>query len=412
MFKRWPVTLLLASATLTGFLQTTSGAAVPNADASAAQLDETPQLGGNPIDDEVSADGPGNWRHDQLAAAQSMVSNYGITIDEALTQLGYQEALNNVDTSKDRGFQRVYSLYGPEYAVRYVTRSPNLADAARNAVNAALGTVAALDYKVVKLGRGSLVSASRRVSKAAPETDHIDAWLDVESDSVVYYPNVQPSESLRERVAAAAAPAAVRWDITQGAARPFVGGGGTLFGDPRCTGGFVVKVNGSSNLGLAGAGHCPGYVRYSSPTTGPQLNVVQQALGGPSDLAWYDNASVTWSPSFYIGTSGNRAVLGRISYENMKVNDFVCKYGQADGFRCGNITRLDVQPSSYVPNATPTFVGTNVMGCEGDSGGPVFAGNIAMGILSGGLYDASCAPIFFTPQNRLGTQLNVQVLVQ
>src|SRR5690606_32649592 len=67
-------------------------------------------------------------------------------------------------------------------------------------------------------------------------------------------------------------------------------------------------------------------------------------------------------------------------------NTSICKYGVSTGYTCGVIETVTWKPS-YVPNALGTFIrtklATKVIVLSGDSGGPVFSGGTAYGIVSG-----------------------------
>jgi hypothetical protein len=70
---------------------------------------------------------------------------------------------------------------------------------------------------------------------------------------------------------------------------------------------------------------------------------------------------------------------------------FCAKYGRTTGFDCGKIIIRDFCPG-YVPNVVCTFiVASNDDGHDlsspGDSGGPVYTGDTALGIISGERFD-------------------------
>lgn len=68
------------------------------------------------------------------------------------------------------------------------------------------------------------------------------------------------------------------------------------------------------------------------------------------------------------------------------IGEFVCKYGATTGFGCGEIVRRYVKVD-WIPNAQPTFIMLRnsrvAIARPGDSGGPVFLGHVAYGIISG-----------------------------
>jgi hypothetical protein len=344
-------------------------------------------------------------------AAETLAAKHSMSLEEALSQLRAQDPLASYDTSWDSGFEDIRPLYGSDYAIQYTPKDAEAEERVRADLSKQIEIPFRLEFRVTKFGQQELNAAAARIAERVPETNRYSSDFDIPNGTIVFFsPGDQPPSMERE-VANAAAPASVRWENTDQRATDFVGGGGTFFGPPACTGNFVVEVNGGSNTGIAGAGHCALSTYFYSSPNGDPIGRQAGVNSGPADVAWYDSQFITWSPSFYIGTSPNRAVLGTLSYDQLAVGSFVCKYGHADLARCGTITSKTFAPSS-VPNRTNTWPVTDTQACVGDSGGPVYAGNQAVGVLSGGTTSGSCGNYFYTPHNRLGPNIGVHVLVQ
>ena len=68
--------------------------------------------------------------------------------------------------------------------------------------------------------------------------------------------------------------------------------------------------------------------------------------------------------------------------------NYLCHTGKTIGTRCGPFSQGGVTKTYSNPDGTTTTVNglgvVNAVGCVGDSGGPVFVGNLAFGVLSGG----------------------------
>jgi len=203
----------------------------------------------------------------------------------------------------------------------------------------------------------------------------------------------------RERVAARIAaltgvPVMIR--VLDGAAQDNgVAGGGRVEGqDPGqaerhyCTTGFVVTDGARS--GIVTAAHCPDSLTYYEPGGGQvplefvggwgaQFQDVQVHVG-PGDKA----------PLFRAGAEA-RPQLGRRLRSRTRAGETVCHRGEASGYSCAEVDLTDYAPPGTLCGGLchPTWVTVAGPSCRnGDSGGPVFAGTTAFGILKGGNYAA------------------------
>ena len=69
-----------------------------------------------------------------------------------------------------------------------------------------------------------------------------------------------------------------------------------------------------------------------------------------------------------------------------RAGDFVCHYGVSSGYSCATVELTDYAPPGALCGGpcSPTWVTVKGPGCmPGDSGGPVFSGNVAFGIAKG-----------------------------
>ena len=144
----------------------------------------------------------------------------------------------------------------------------------------------------------------------------------------------------------------------------------------------MVKGDGTENLALSSAGHCPAAQSYQGDT----LYRLGHFLEGSQDVGWWDNANITWNKTFYVQPQDVREVYHVKSYSGMNEGDRVCKRGTATGYDCGDISDTTYCPS-YVDNCNSTFVRAHEAGVDlsspGDSGGPVFKIDTAWGLVSG-----------------------------
>jgi streptogrisin C len=155
----------------------------------------------------------------------------------------------------------------------------------------------------------------------------------------------------------------------------------------RCTSGFVV-TNGEINA-ITTAAHCPDQLTYvdldgnSSPTL-PMI--------GSWGLAYRDvqiNGSANSpDPLFYAdrGAGSLRQVETWRSVASTRAGDFVCHYGESSGYSCATVELTDYAPPGDLCGGpcSPTWVTVRGPSCiPGDSGGPVFSGDVAFGIAKG-----------------------------
>ncbi|WP_229052159.1 S1 family peptidase [Aeromicrobium sp. Leaf350] len=154
----------------------------------------------------------------------------------------------------------------------------------------------------------------------------------------------------------------------------------TLTGLGQCTSGFVAKRRGSTQLGVATAGHCPDNLSYYHEGTHevyPLAHVVTSSIGrGDSQFHRSSRMMDAW---FHADTNAGRPVLDvRTPYAG---EGGVCAYGKTTGRKCGSAVAVN----QWITTQTGTKgnqVLTNFSGAEGDSGGPLYGGNTAFGIVS------------------------------
>jgi len=108
---------------------------------------------------------------------------------------------------------------------------------------------------------------------------------------------------------------------------------------------------------------------------------------GTTDAQWHSTPGFTDQPAFIFNEyQQRRDVLSLANTPEIVIGMTLCKYGPAGGYDCGTVDSKTVRPS-YIPNASATYV--RVGNCSvdmtlpGDSGGPVFYGTKAFGIISG-----------------------------
>jgi len=162
-------------------------------------------------------------------------------------------------------------------------------------------------------------------------------------------------------------------------------------GQPRrlfCTTGFVVTDGARS--GIITAAHCPDSLTYYGPD-GTQVPL--EFVGGWGALfqdVQVHVAPVDKPPLFRAG-SAERPQLGRRLRARTRAGETVCHRGESSGYSCAEVDLTDYAPPGELCGGPcdPSWVTVAGPSCRnGDSGGPVFAGTTAFGILKGGNYAA------------------------
>ncbi len=173
-----------------------------------------------------------------------------------------------------------------------------------------------------------------------------------------------------------------------------VAGGGRVEGDNPddgkryfCTTGFVVSDG--ARTGIVTAAHCPDSLTYYDPSGarvplefaggwGAQFQDVQVHVGAGEQ-----------QPVFQAG--GPRPQRGRRLRARTRAGETVCHRGEASGYSCSEVELTDYAPPGDLCGGPchPTWTTVTGPACRnGDSGGPVFVGTTAFGILKGGNYAA------------------------
>ena len=216
------------------------------------------------------------------------------------------------------------------------------------------------------------------------------------------------AEPLRARLAALTH-VPIRLRVVDEPARDLAGieGGarmvGAVPGDPRrylCTAGFVVTDG--ARTALSTAAHCPDtlHVRDAGGREAV-LPFVGQWGWGNQDLQ-INLSDAILAPTFFSDTprTQSRPVTGSRSRAGTRAGDVVCHRGERTGYSCATVELTDFAPAGDLCGGAclPTWTTVSGPGCRsGDSGGPVFAGTVAFGILKGGSYrsDGTCAFYFY-----------------
>lgn len=183
-----------------------------------------------------------------------------------------------------------------------------------------------------------------------------------------------------------------------------------------CTTGFNIK-NAAGTKYSSTAAHCHNYQikvddRKTTGNDNIALNFLSEFWNGSQDFQVMSLASTTHTlnPEFFASDNVVKTLTGRRTRPSTTVGDYVCHYGMKTKYSCGSVTSINAQPyagasnpnkcgpnQNQVCNATWVKVSGPSLDCwGGDSGGPIFIGSVAAGLLSVATYswtDANGNPV-------------------
>jgi len=164
-----------------------------------------------------------------------------------------------------------------------------------------------------------------------------------------------------------------------GRLRTLLSGGDAIYTSSwRCSAG--VNVQSGSTYYFVTAGHCtdglPTWYTSSGLTTAVGPTTGTSFPGNDFGVVRYSNPAVP-----HPGTIGTVDVTGTAT---AYVGQSVCRRGSTTGVRCGRVTALNATVNYGNGDVVYGLIQTNICAEPGDSGGPLYAGDKVIGILSGG----------------------------
>ncbi|MFF7730371.1 S1 family peptidase [Streptomyces sp. NPDC008001] len=160
----------------------------------------------------------------------------------------------------------------------------------------------------------------------------------------------------------------------------FIAGGDAIWGARhRCSLGFNVTWPGHPNGGFLTAGHCGQAESRWSATNGGQTVAETRGWTFPGhDFAIAEYTAAVPHPSAV--NPGQRAITG---VGTATVGQAISRSGSTTGLRTGTVTAVNATVN-YQEGQVTGLIETTACAGAGDSGGPLFAGDKALGLLSGG----------------------------
>lgn len=154
----------------------------------------------------------------------------------------------------------------------------------------------------------------------------------------------------------------------------------------RCTTAFVV-TNGEVNA-ITTAAHCPDQLKYTNDDGSSVTLPMIGSWGAAYRDVQINGTADAPEPLFYSDRSDGsaREVETWRNLASTRAGEFVCHYGESSGYSCATVELTDYAPPGELCGGpcSPSWVTVKGPSCmPGDSGGPVFSGDVAFGIAKG-----------------------------
>ncbi|MEU0805074.1 S1 family peptidase [Streptomyces sp. NPDC005970] len=264
--------------------------------------------------------------------------------------------------------------------------------------------------KQVRYSMRQLRSATETL-RAAPRVAGTAWAVDATTNKVVVLGDstVSTDQWSRMKGVAAEIGGEVRMERTTGSFTTRTAGAEPIFTQGgRCSAGFNV-TNGQAGFILT-AGHCgpngtPWFADNQGNTT-VGTTVRSDFPGSDFSLVQYQNADLDQSSVLNVG---NGQIVRITGAADPVVGQQVSRSGSTSGLRSGEVTALNATVN-YPEGTVSGLIQTNVCAEPGDSGGPLFAQNVALGVTSGGTGDCTSGGVtFFQPVTKALTALGVSI---
>ncbi|MDT9695294.1 S1 family peptidase [Streptomyces sp. P17] len=236
------------------------------------------------------------------------------------------------------------------------------------------GSAAAAEAVTTRATEAATAVETLGIAGTAWAVDQRTGTLRVHADS-----SVTDADLARLRQVAAHSAGGMTLERQDGRLRTLLSGGdGVYAAGLRCSAG--VNVRSGSTYYFVTAGHCTDttstWYTTSAQTTAIGPTTSSSFPGDDFGVVRYANTAVP-----HPGTIGTVDVTGTAT---AYVGQSVCRRGATTGVRCGVVTALNATVNYGGGEIVYGLIRTNICAEPGDSGGPLYAGDKVIGVLSGG----------------------------
>jgi streptogrisin D len=239
---------------------------------------------------------------------------------------------------------------------------------------------------------GATLAAADSTLKAGLKTPGTSFGLDPVSNQILVTADSTVTGAKLAAVKATVAKLgdAARFESVPGTLQPTISGGDAIYaGGGRCSLGFNVRNSAGTNFFLT-AGHCTNIgSSWSNGSVTLGTRTGSSFPGNDYGIVRYTNTTITKT-----GGVGSQDI---VSAATPAVGTTVYRRGSTTGTRSGRVTALNATVN-YAEGSVYGMIRTTVCAQPGDSGGPLYAGTVAMGLTSGGSGNCSVGgTTFFQP---------------
>lgn len=333
--------------------------------------------------------------------ARMYAAEMGVPLAVAGARLANQQAIGEYAARLERRFPNqvagIWLEHRPEYRV-VIRLTRGSADLIRRADPLALPTavgVAPIQVRddAAQSGQALQAELDRLRPRIARELPGVSSEIDVRTGEIVLLAE-QVSAPTAGAVAGmrTASPAPLRFDTYNGPA-----GDHNIHGGKRlstCTSGFTVVHQTTGARGFITAAHCSNSQTYFQTATITYPAVYQSGIrDSRHDVQWHTvPTGGNVYPRFYADSDSTpRDLLGSRGWDQQVVGDFSCHRGKTTRYSCGTLVSKTFAPAYdgacggvTCANVWMRVEGPSLACYAGDSGGPWFVGNIALGVHSSG----------------------------
>lgn len=337
--------------------------------------------------------------HPQILNA--MKRDFGLDAEQATARISREISASDV-------IEQLRSLTGHSFAGAWVSDNGNIInvgvtdDVFAHEITAAgaIPTILANSFSRLEEAKDALDKLKSEPSILDSTTSGVATWfLDVVANKVVLEA-VEGSAAYAEEMAARVGLRESEFEVRTVNEVPTtfatIRGGDPFLvnGSSRCTIGFTVTT------GFVTAGHC-GRLGDTATTLGGELlgTFAGSIFPGSADMAWVRTVSGHTLSGTIRGPSGGTIVI--TGSTAAPVGSSICRSSLTTGVYCGTVRQLGVTVN-YAEGRVTGLTSTTICAEPGNSGSPLYSGNQAQGIISGGSGNCSTGGItYFQPINRI-----------
>lgn len=277
----------------------------------------------------------------------------------------------------------------PSFTVVAAFTSDHLADVLQ------LAPVALVPYLRTRVVEHSLQELAAAIPKLAiPNIDHTLS-IDIRSNQIEVRTTADQRRVVADSLSDVIGSGMVRVIEATAMPTPVAIYGGrnheTTCGGLQGTIGFSVSQNGTGTTGVVTAGH----LANCGKVDGWTLTFKNESNAGDADAEWFTSGTTEPARFQYNEFGGERVVAARKAYAAVVVGEVDCKYGRTTGYDCGEVHSKTVDVDGLFGPFSAVWIelqdcGGETLSDHGDSGGPVFLNNTAIGIITHGGGDIFC----------------------